>query len=104
MCKYPFRTLRRTLCASIRKINQLMLCTDIIAYCCKNNAEHMCTLCGQNALFLLLKVEGKILTTRLWKINQAKYKTWYIKTGGMSRCFCYLVNCSTSFPQAHFKS
>jgi hypothetical protein len=79
MRKYSFRTLQRTLCASIRKINQLMLCTDIIAYCCKNHAEHMCTLCGQNALFLLLKVEGKILTTRLWKINQDNIKLGLLK-------------------------
>jgi len=38
--KYSFRTLQRTLCASSRKINQLMLFKDIIALYCKNHAKH----------------------------------------------------------------
>ena len=42
-----------------------MLFKDIIALYCKNNAEHKYTPCGQNAEFLLLNVEGNVLTTRL---------------------------------------
>ena len=63
--KYSSRDLQGTLCASSRKINQLMLYKDIIAFYFKNHVDHKYTLCGQNAEFLLLNVEVNILITRL---------------------------------------
>lgn len=82
--KYSSRDLQRSLCASSRTISQLMLYKDIIAFYFNNHVDHKYTLCGQNAAFSLLNVEINILTTRLQKINQAKYTTGSTKAGGMS--------------------
>jgi hypothetical protein len=52
------RTSQETHYVSATKPNRLMLCRGIIAVYCENHTEHINTLCGQNAEFLIVKAGG----------------------------------------------
>jgi hypothetical protein len=50
---------------SATKPNRLMLFREIIAVYCENHTEHINTLCGQNAVILMLKQVVHMVTTVL---------------------------------------
>ena len=49
-----------------------MLYSEIIAVCSQIHTKHINTLCGQNAELLNIKLVVRIVTTRLWRIEDRK--------------------------------
>jgi hypothetical protein len=46
-----------------------MLYREIIAVCSEVHTKHTNMLCGQNVVFLMLKLAVRVVSTRIWVVN-----------------------------------